>query len=155
GAGSWHPWCGTDTLFVRARPKAEVPMSSFVPRTLLATTATAALGLVGFSGCADNHSTLFVVGVLARSDDCSGYIFDPGQPRLGSGLMDKLMVDGYSAGLLLGNQLVAQGNNDQVRTETSRIALQGAEVRLTQAETGAQLAHYTTTISGTVDPSPS
>lgn len=130
-------------------------MSSFVPRTLLATTATAALGLVGFSGCADNHSTLFVVGVLARSDDCSGYIFDPGQPRLGSGLMDKLMVDGYSAGLLLGNQLVAQGNNDQVRTETSRIALQGAEVRLTQAETGAQLAHYTTTISGTVDPSPS
>lgn len=130
-------------------------MSSFVPRTLLATTAAAALGLVGLPGCADNHSTLFVVGALQRPDDCSGYIYDPGQPRIGSGLLDRRLRAVYEAGLLIGNQLVAQGNNDQVRTETSRVVLQGAEVRLTRAETGEQVDHYTTTISGTVDPSPS
>jgi hypothetical protein len=130
-------------------------MKRLVPRTLLATAAVLTLGLVGASGCADNRSSLYVVGVLAAptGSDC-GYTFDPGQPRIGRGRLDVGLSGSYTAVLLVGNQLVPQGNNDQLRSETSRVDLLGAEVTLTRVG-GGQVASFTTNISGSVNPAPS
>lgn len=122
--------------------------------TLLLMAAGVATICLAPPGCADNRSTLYVVGVLAKSEDCT-VTFDPGQPRIGRGLMDTFVaLGGYAPPLLIGNQMVPQGNNDQLRTETSRVDLRGAEVRLS-AVGGAELANFSTTASGSINPAPS
>ncbi len=110
----------------------------------------APFAVMGPAGCADNKSTIFVKHVLAPTDDCS-FEADPTAPALFYGLMDLAVTDTYTAVLLVGNQLVPQGEDDQLRTETSRVALQGAEVRL-DAIGGDTVAHFRTIVSSTVDP---
>lgn len=130
-------------------------MKRLLPRTLLASAALLTLGLVGASGCADNRSTLYVVGVLAppTGSDC-GVAYDPGQPRIGRGTMDVFFTDQYSPHLLVGNQMVPQGNNDQLRSETSRIDLREAVVSLSRPGQGT-FEEFTTNISGSANPAPS
>lgn len=128
-------------------------MSRTAYRTLLSMALGALLGLPCLFGCADNRSTLFIAGVLAKTEDCT-VTFDPGQARIGRGLMDRQFAGSYTPPLLVGNQMVPQGNNNQLRTETSRITLEGAEVRLTEVESGAEVRAFTTPISGVVNPTP-
>ena len=133
------------------------------PTLLLMTAGVAAISLAP-QGCAENRSTLYIVGVLAKTSDCT-VTFDPGQPRIGRGLMDTLVsasqvapgqfeTTAYSPPVLIGNQMVPQGSPDQLRTETSRIDLRGAEVAL-EAVGGSELVRFSTTASGSLNPSPS
>jgi hypothetical protein len=92
-------------------------------RTLAVAGALAPAAIV-FSACADNESTLFVHGVLhVKPPLCT--------------VLDVSLRRNYEAALLVGNQYAPRGNKQQLRTETTRVVLTGAEVTLTDGATGA------------------
>jgi hypothetical protein len=108
-------------------------------------------GALSVSACADNESMLFIVGVLAIEEtDC---ILSPQASAVlrTGGVLDMSLRSSYTAGLLVGSQLTQRGNRDQLRTETARLAMRGAEVRLETAE-GNPIAEFTTISSGFVHP---
>jgi hypothetical protein len=108
-------------------------------------------GALAVSACADNDSMLFIVGVLAAEEtDC---ILSPQAAAVlrTAGVLDMSLRSSYTAGLLVGSQLTQRGNRDQLRTETARLAIRGAEVRLETAE-GLPVAEFTTISSGFVHP---
>jgi len=110
---------------------------------------TAVLGLSA-SGCVQNESSLFVQGVLALEEgDCSTTA-DPGADLLANGIMDRLLTDRYMGALLVGNQMVPRGSADQIRTETARVSLRGAEVRLSNTS-GDNLREFSVDGTGFVD----
>jgi hypothetical protein len=95
----------------------------------------AALGsaLLGGTGCADSESMLFVRQVQARvASGATGCTVDssPSSLFIPEGILDLAFRTEYTAPLLVGNQLVARGNSSQLRTETSRVEMEGAVVRL-------------------------
>jgi hypothetical protein len=112
------------------------------------------------SACAHNDSSLFLQDVLAppTGGSSSGCVFttDPTQASLSEGYLDVEAIsafsDSYEAVFLAGNQIIPQGNQAQLATETSRIEIQGAVVTVTDAS-GAQLAYYTTLGAGFANPS--
>ncbi len=114
--------------------------------TLLGFTALA----LSLWGCEDNNSSVYIVDALAPDSECV-FTFDAGSLRLSRGLMDKAATDRYVAGILVGNQLVPQGDDELLKTETNRISLRGAEVRLRTAA-GGDIVSYTTNAAGTIDP---
>lgn len=76
-------------------------------------------------GCADNESSLFIQGVLAiGSSDCVARP-DAEAEMLSQGVLDTEFADGYVAVLQVGNQLTQQGNREKLRTETSRLRIEG------------------------------
>jgi hypothetical protein len=88
---------------------------------------TLALGL-GASGCADNESSLFIEGVLnTTSSDCLAQP-DSSAEFISLGVLDVAFAESYVAAVQVGNQITQQGNREKLRTETSRIHLEGATV---------------------------
>jgi hypothetical protein len=103
-------------------------------------------------GCADNESSLFVRAVIAvEPPECVAEA-DPSTMVLGGGSMDVALTSTYQAALLVGNQLVRRGSRDQLRTETSRIALRGAEIALETSGGSAVADAFTINGTGFVDP---
>jgi len=102
--------------------------------------------------CADNNSSLFVVGVI--SIDASTCVAKPDNTAvmLAEGIMDVAFTSSYTAFVLVGNQLTQRASSQQLRTETSRISLRGAEVTLTTLD-GHTLGNYSTVGTGFVDAS--
>jgi hypothetical protein len=64
--------------------------------------------------------------------------------------MDVAFTQSYTAFVLVGNQLTERGSREQLRTETSRVALRGAEVTLTTLD-GRTLGNYSTVGTGFVN----
>jgi hypothetical protein len=127
----------------------------------VATALTAMVGVtVIVSACAHDDSSFFLQNVLAppQGATSSGCFFtaDPTQNELFVGILDVEAVasfaDSYQAVFLAGDQLIPQGNQAQIQTETSRIVIQGAVVQVTDASNN-QLAYYTTLGAGFLDPS--
>ncbi|MBM4361654.1 MAG: hypothetical protein FJ104_03155 [Deltaproteobacteria bacterium] len=86
------------------------------------------------AGCADNGSTLFIQGVITlRAPECV-YKADPGGTFLGSGTLDVALRSTYTAGVLVGNQYQPRGDKENLRTETTRVLLKGAEITLTDSQ---------------------
>src|SRR6185295_14801949 len=77
---------------------------------------------------------------------------DPSALFLASGTLDLAFRLQYSATLLVGNQLVSRGNNSQLRTETSRVQIQGAVVRVEDPTGAVAFGPVTVPGSGFVDP---
>ncbi|MEI9937022.1 MAG: hypothetical protein WDO69_07340 [Pseudomonadota bacterium] len=104
--------------------------------------------------CADNNSSMFIVGVI--SIDASTCVAKPDNTAvmLAEGIMDTAFTSSYTAFLLVGNQLTNRGSREQLRTETSRVVLRGAEVTLTTLD-GKTLGDYSTVGTGFVDASAS
>ncbi len=125
-------------------------MTNRLPKYLTAAVGLGALTL-GSSGCADNDSMLFVRQVIAVvAPECIAKP-DVGGLFRSQGVLDVAFSLRYDAALLVGNQLTKRGDRDQVRTETSRVALRGSEVRL--LDTSERLvAEFTVPGSGFVDP---
>lgn len=116
----------------------------------------AALSAALAPACAHNDSTLFVYDVLAPQIVTVGtrclFTSSVSQPALSEGSVDTALTNGYFAEFLLGNQMVAQANPSQGKTETSIIEVQGAVVTI-KDETGSQvLAQYTYNATTTVPP---
>ncbi|MBN2194048.1 MAG: hypothetical protein JW751_14630 [Polyangiaceae bacterium] len=117
----------------------------------LSLTAFAAALALSTTACVENESSLFLRGVVAiTSEDCSATA-DPASAMLANGVLDTGLTSTYTAALLVGNQLVARGSADQLRTETARIALRGAEVRL-ETTTQQRLREFSVDGTGFVDP---
>lgn len=98
--------------------------------------AAALLGSASLSaaGCADNGSTLFIQGVIAlKAPECV-YKADPGGTLLGSGTLDVALRSTYTAGVLVGNQYTPRGDKENLRTESTRVLLKGAEITLTDSQ---------------------
>ena len=114
-------------------------------------TALAWLALLGGAGCADNESSLYVRHVQVPNDDC---IVEPDPASLfrTAGFLDAAFASEYVGWLLVGNQVVARGDTDQLRTETSKIHLYEYDVRILNTS-GEILSggEYTAPTAGFVD----
>ena len=116
--------------------------------------ALPALGLAASllgGGCAENESTVFIRGVLALAPGECVFSSDPSSMMRTGGVIDLAFRSDYTAGLLVGNQLVTRGNRDTLRTESSRIALEGAVIEV-RTPTGEMIQEYTVDGTGFVDP---
>jgi hypothetical protein len=115
----------------------------------------AACTLASSAGCTSNDATLFVAGVIAPPIAAAGgaciYGGDPTQPQLSSGVLDAAFRQLYTPAVLVANQLSPQGNPQRLRAETSRITIQGVEVRVADAA-GTELNAFTRLASGVVPP---
>lgn len=112
-----------------------------------------AIGFVALSsqGCADNESIMFVRAVLAiEPPDCLAEP-DANATFRSAGTLDIAFGSSYVAALLVGNQLVRRGSKNQLRTESSRITLKGAEVTVLDDQDNS-IAEFTVPGSGFVDP---
>ena len=113
-------------------------------------------GVVAFSACKHDDSTLFVQDVLAGQPVTAGqqcsFTSDPTQPFISSGLLDIALASDYNPTYLIGNQSVPEVNSQQLQTETDIIMVQGAVVRITDSS-GKQLSTFTRLAAATVYPS--
>lgn len=128
-----------------------------ISRSLLTAGSLMVGSLLFAPSCADNNSSLFIVGVLDLGlTSCIGKPDNTG-PFQSGGILDTAFASGYTALVLVGNQLTQQGSREQLRTETSRVALRGAEVQLTTLD-GRSLSvagangTFSTVGTGFVDP---
>jgi hypothetical protein len=116
--------------------------------------AAAMSAALGGTGCADSESMLFVRQAQARvQTGAAGCTVDssPGSLFITEGTLDLAFRTEYSAALLVGNQLVGRGNSSQLRTETSRVQIEGAEVRLEDGQRTVW-GPFTVPGSGFIDP---
>jgi hypothetical protein len=106
--------------------------------------------------CVHNDSTIFIREVVAPQFAHPGmacvFTPDPAQAFSWSGLLDVSLANGYNAVYLVGNQMLATVNANQLQTETSTVTIQGAIVRITSAD-GHELDRYTRLTSATISPS--
>ena len=127
-------------------------MRRLLHRHLVAAGSLVAIGGL-LSGCADNDSVLFIGGVIMpEPPDCT-FGAEAGGPTLTSGTVDETLTltDSYQAALLVGNQITRQGSRDQLRTETSRVSILGAEVHVLE-DGGGELDAFTVPANGQIDP---
>lgn len=116
--------------------------------------AGAGFALLGGAGCADDQSMLFIRQAQARvASGANGCTVDnsPSSLFITQGTLDLAFRTEYTAALLVGNQLVARGNASQLRTETSRVEIEGAVVRLEDG-TNTVWGPFTVPGSGFIDP---
>lgn len=114
---------------------------------LLAASAAA----FGSAGCAESESMLFVKGVVALEPGRCDVSTDGSTKVLLGGVMDNFITDSYPAVLLIGSQLASRGSRQQVRTETHRITIRGAVIRVFTVG-GSLVTEYTMDAAGFVDP---
>jgi hypothetical protein len=104
--------------------------------------------------CAENDVSLFIRNAMAppqsRANGRCLYTADPGQPMIAGGVVDFAIRDNYVVSLLVGSQLTPRGDQTQVRSESNRTHLNGAVVKLTDAN-GGLIREYTSLTSGFVD----
>jgi hypothetical protein len=114
-------------------------MRSSITKYLLTAGSLTLGSLVLTPSCANNDSSLFLVGVVDIAQSTCIAKPDNTGPFQSGGILDVAFASGYTAIVLVGNQLTAQGSREQLRTETSRVSLRGAEVTLTNLD-GTALA---------------
>jgi hypothetical protein len=101
-------------------------------------------------GCVDNESSLYIAGVFdLTSTRCIAEPDSDAVLRAG-GYIDLAFASGYRAALLVGSQLTERGSREKLRTETSRLRVEGARVTLYGTDGGEST--YDTTASGIAQP---
>jgi hypothetical protein len=115
-------------------------------------------GSIMAPACADNESSLFIRAVQVPDDMC---VFPaPGNDDVGllNGRLDVRLRSTYVAAMIVGNQLVRRGDEEQIRTETSRIHLYAADVTVLDSGQAAiqradgSEASFEVPVTGFVDP---
>ena len=109
-----------------------------------------ALSLISATSCAEVKTDLFIRGVApikASGTSCS-FATDT---NLLSGIMDVNLVSQFRIGVHVGSQLLAAGKAEQLRPESNRILITGAEVHLLD-EQGRLIEEFTVVATGFVDP---
>jgi hypothetical protein len=121
-------------------------------RSLVAGSFIAAATTIFTSACVDNNATMFIVGVLYRVAPGCTVTNDPNNTFLGSGILDVAFTKSYQATLLVGNQYTTRGNKQNLKVETTRVNLKGAEVTLKDSQ-GNETAKFSVYGSGFADSS--
>lgn len=110
----------------------------------------ALVSAVAAPGCADSESMLFIRQVMFRaSPECSVRAEPDGLAVL-TGVLDISFRTEYNATILVGNQLVPRGSTDLLRTETSKVTLNSAEVTVQLADE-TFLNSFTVPVAGFVN----
>lgn len=113
-----------------------------------------ALSLMVAPACVDNDQSIYIRQVSAGTagTGSAGCTFtpDPSQPGLVEGVVDIALRDNYEAVLLVGNQMISRADNLQTRTESNKAHLDGAIVRVTDAN-GNDIAEFTAQSAGFAD----
>ncbi len=117
----------------------------------LFTLGVACLGATTLPSCATNDSMLFITGVYARRQGACTPVAEADAPILAKGTLDRLFAREYRAALVVGNQITERGSREQLRTETSRVSLKGAEVRLESLRGELLYEPFSSTATGFVD----
>jgi hypothetical protein len=115
--------------------------------------ALTAMVATSLPSCADNNSMMFVAGVLVRKQGACEVKADIAAEFQQNGIFDRQFATDYIAALLVGNQVTQRGSRDRLRTETSNISLEGAEVRLENSKGSQLVAPYSTVGTGFVQAS--
>lgn len=105
---------------------------------------------IASAGCADNESTLFILGVAKIEGDCT-FTAGASTALLPRGTYDLGFSGSYQAGLILGNQMATRGIKARSRTETSRIILEGAEIRIVLGDGSLLMEPFSAPGAGFVD----
>jgi hypothetical protein len=101
--------------------------------TLRNTTAAGLLALgaaLSSSACVDNDSSLFVVGVFNLSSTQCLAEPDSNAVLMPQGVLDRAFTRSYRAALLVGSHLTERGSREKLRTETSRLQIEGAHIEI-------------------------
>jgi hypothetical protein len=93
---------------------------------------------------------LFLLGVIDMNAAACLAQPDKAAPQLPRGVMDVAFTTGYSAVVLIGNDLPQLGATAQPRSVTERVSLRAAEVTLQTAD-GTVLGNYSTVGTGFID----
>lgn len=119
---------------------------------LLALSGAIALTGAYASGCKETESEFFIKGVASFQGTCTAQA-QADQVLLFEGVLDASFERDYSAALLFGNQLtqVDRAPDEKVRTETSRIVVQSAEVTIELGD-GSIVKEYSVPVSGFANP---
>jgi len=115
------------------------------------------IGVAAFagSGCVDVESMIFIRQVNLPVETGNQCIVEPNPqgPFISHGTLDVAFRQEYIAGLVVGSQIVSQGNLTRLRTETSRVRIEGVEARLENASGGLVWGPHTIPATGFIDPS--
>ena len=109
---------------------------------------------VSMIGCTDYSPSVFVrqAQFIDPEDECI-VDADPEAGFLFSGRYDPAIgTNGYFAALLVGNQLIPRGDEDQLKPEANRVQFYEAEVELLSQTGDSVGAAFFQTISGFADP---
>ena len=91
------------------------------------------LGLVPLAtllpGCVENESSFFVERALRLGEDAD-CVYEVDLPSYATGEMDLSLTNTYGLMVSVANQVQALGDPNLLRTETSYIRLEGAEVSI-------------------------
>lgn len=109
------------------------------------------VGALSLPGCADNDTMLFVKGVMSLAPGECTAVAEANSTLLLGGVVDTYFRSDYRATLLVGNQLVARGSRDQLRTESNRVVLRGAEVSVLDSDEKNIVPDFTVPGTGFVD----
>jgi len=125
-------------------------------RHFRAASVMAGVGGLLLASCAHDDSSFYVVQIVVppvpvQNQGCLYTASNGTVPGLFSGEFDVGLSSTYSPVALLGNQLNARSDQLNVRTETARINVRGAVVRVTDSQ-GNQMSTFTSLSEGTVDP---
>jgi hypothetical protein len=139
-------------MLVRKPACREVAMRRVPLKSLLAFGA-ATLPAMVLPSCATNDSMIYIIGVAVRQQGACAVKADLAATILAKGTMDRLFASEYVAALIVGNQLMQRGSRERVRTETSRVALKGAEVKLENTQGAELVPAFSAVGTGFVDAS--
>jgi hypothetical protein len=117
----------------------------------------ASLAALSFAGCADSESMIFIRQVNIPQESGSGggnctVEANPTGPYIAHGTLDVAFRKEYIAALVVGSQIVSRGSRSQIRTETSRVRIEGVEARLEDADGLLRWGPYTVPATGFIDP---
>jgi hypothetical protein len=129
-------------------------MNRFWGHTLSTAVLTVAVGSA-IPACAHDDASLFIHGVLAPPTPAGSlctYTADPTAATISRGLVDGALTDAYAPEMLLGSTLIPQGNATQPDSETARIEVQGAQVRVVDPVDNSEWMNNTVLTSGIIEP---
>jgi hypothetical protein len=128
------------------------------PLARRAPVAALVAGLAAFGGgCVDSESMIFIRQVnlpISGGSSAGGCVTEanPQGPFISHGTLDVAFRREYIAGLVVGSQIVSRGNKAQIKTETSRVRIEGIEARLEDANGAIAWGPHTIPATGFIDP---
>lgn len=121
-------------------------------KNLLATAIVATVA-AALPSCASNDSSLYIAGIVARQQGACVVKPTLDSTLVQKGVLDRAFTTEYIAAVLVGNQILERGSRERVRTETSRVALTGAEITIEDAQGHPLVPKFSTIGTGLADPS--